>query len=712
MYQRHSKIRTFNEEARTAPATGTDARREERQPGKVLIIADSQREGSVRDALVADGDLAVAVAETVDAALDGLRAGAVDVVVCDVGSGNGTDPDVLRQLRDAAPDVSLVIVADGRMEDEADPARDSRSEPDARSVRAAGADAYFTWQDSAVTIAACVRGLVERTRLRAELHRYEYELRAAEARFRSIIQRTADGIVILSEDSNVEFVNPAAERLFGRPAAELLGNDFGFPVVNGETTEMDIVRPGEDGELVAELRVSATTWNGASARLVSLRDVTDRKRAEERAHRLVVEQAAREHAENVSRRARFIAEASAVLDSSLDPNATLLSLARLIVPRVADWCVIDLVDDDRIRRVAGVHADPEKQALLEELKQQFPPYADSPQPSARVVRTGATEVHRGLTPDRLRKLTVNDAHAELLLRLGTRSSMTIPLRARETVIGAITFVCSERDFDEADVGLGDEIAIGAARAVENARLYEAALAANRSKANFLAVMSHELRTPLNAIIGYTELLLTGICGELVDDQKTKLHRVHSSATHLLQLIEEILTFAQMDTGNEYVKPYDSSLREIVDQVVAIAEPLARERGLEMHVHAPDPHVSVFTDPRKLRQIMLNLLSNAVKFTQQGSVTLTVELSGDELVVAVADTGIGIAPEDMEAIFRPFWQAEGPLTRHAGGTGLGLSVSRRLAELLGGSITVVSQPDLGSTFTLRIPCGPRGPGTTF
>jgi PAS domain S-box-containing protein len=661
----------------------------------VLIVPDRGRASAVREALTAEGALRVNVAPDFDAALERLRTGPFDAVVCDIETADAADASRLRTFREAAPDVSLIVIASVQGE----------AVQELKHV----ADEFLTWHGSAPAIAAHVRGVVERARLSAALESHEAELAAAEERFRSIIQRTADGFVILSEEGRIEFVNPAAERMFGRSAAEMVGQEFGFPVVNGETTEMDIVRPGEkDTGVVAELRVNSTTWDGERALIVSLRDVTDRKRAEERTQRLILEQAAREQAEQAGLRAKFLAEASSVLDSSLDPDATLLSLARLIVPRLAEWCVIDLVEDGNLRRVAGVHGDAEKQPLLEELKERFRPTADSPQPSVRVARTGEAEVYRGLTPDRIRELAVDEAHADLLQRLGTRSSMTLPLRARGHVIGAITFVCDDRDFDEADVGLAEEIATRAARAIENARLYEAALAANRSKSNFLAVMSHELRTPLNAIIGYTEILLGGISGELTEEQRKQLGRVHTSADHLLQLIEEILTFAQMETGNEHIHPSDALLSDIVDQVLAIAEPLARDRGLVLHVRAPAADAMLFTDARKLRQIMLNLLSNAFKFTNEGSVTFSTTLSGDDLIVDITDTGIGIEPDDLNTIFRPFWQAEGPLTRHAGGTGLGLSVSRRLAELLGGTITVTSEPGVGSTFTLRVPATIAGP----
>ena len=536
----------------------------------------------------------------------------------------------------------------------------------------------------------------------ASASRLRAALEASEARFQAIVTRTADGIVIVGGDGRVRFVNPAAERLFGRTATELVGQHFGFAVLAGETAEIDLVPPGRGEPVAAELRAGATTWEGEPAQVITLRDITDRRRAEERAQRLVLERAAREQAERASARARFLAEAGAALDSSLDPEATLRALAELIVPRMADGCAIDLLEGARIRRVAGVHAEPAGQALLDELGHRFPPDPDSSLPAARVLRTGVSELHAGLDAGGPGPLAEREDEAGLLARLGVRSLMVVALPARERRLGAITFLCGERDFDTDDLALAEEVASRAGRALENAHLYEAALAANRAKSDFLAVMSHELRTPLNAIIGYAQLMLDGIGGGVDREQGSRLRRIHACALHLLQIIEEILAYAQMESGHAEARPGRVTVGELVGQVAAMAEPLAREKGLELRMEIPDPDAALFTDAGKLRQIALNLLANAVKFTERGTVALRAEVPGDELVVAVSDTGPGMAAEDLERIYEPFWQAEDPLTRNTGGTGLGLSVSRRLAEMLGGTITAESRPGAGSTFTVRVP----------
>jgi PAS domain S-box-containing protein len=660
------------------------------QPATVLVLAGDAGSAELAAALAAAAGetLRLDVSADLEAALGRLAQERFDAILLELETADMPDSP-LRTVRRLAADAALIVVADG-------PALDSGQ--DARL----GADACIARNESPGAIARGIRLAVERRRLHAELRRRTAQLAASEDRFRSIIQRTADGIVIVGGDGTIRFVNPAAERLFGRSAAELVGRDFGYAVVAGETTELDIVRSGDADPSTAELRVSATAWEGEPAQLVALRDITDRKRAEEQAHRLVVERAARAEAERAGQRARFLAEASAALDASLDPDATLRALARLIVPRMADWCVIDLVEDQRIRRVAGVHGNATHQPLLDELQRRYPPAADSPQPAARVLRSGEPEVHRALDAARIHALAIDHDHAELLIRLGTRSSMTVPLDVRDGRLGAITFVCAERDFDAADLALAEELGSRAARALENARLYTAAVAANQAKADFLAVMSHELRTPLNAIIGYADILLAGISGDVDAAQSRQLRRIHTSAVHLLQVIEEILTYASTEAGRLEVQAAPFELHTLIDEVLAIAEPIVREQGLEFRLDVPQHRVELHNDAGKLRQIVLNLLTNAVKFTDLGHVELRADVRDNELMIEVSDTGIGIAPADIERIFEPFWQVEQPLRRHHGGTGLGLSVATQLARLLGGRIDVESEIGKGSTFTLRVP----------
>jgi signal transduction histidine kinase len=226
--------------------------------------------------------------------------------------------------------------------------------------------------------------------------------------------------------------------------------------------------------------------------------------------------------------------------------------------------------------------------------------------------------------------------------------------------------------------------------------------ANNSKTDFLAVMSHELRTPLTAIMGYEELLSDGITGPVTELQRQQLGRINASARHLLGLIDEILTFARVDIGRERVRWESMSVNHTLGDAAALVEPMAAAKDIRFIVELLDEDQAIQTDGTKLRQMLVNLLSNGIKFTDKGEVRVSCFVNNAMLEVRIADTGVGIAAENIENVFEPFWQAEQTATRKTGGTGLGLSVTRKLARLLGGDVSVASRPGAGTTFLLTLP----------
>jgi PAS domain S-box-containing protein len=241
----------------------------------------------------------------------------------------------------------------------------------------------------------------------------------------------------------------------------------------------------------------------------------------------------------------------------------------------------------------------------------------------------------------------------------------------------------------------------AAVAAQQTRLYEEAAAINHTRSEFLAVMSHELRTPLNAIIGYADLLDAGIFGSMTEAQQQQLERIRRSGDHLRNLIDQILGHARLEAGRTEPRWQTVQVRSLLDDVIQLVAPAARERQLEITTRVP-ARLELETDPNYLRQILSNLLSNAVKFTEQGSISAIGEQTADELRLTITDTGIGIASEHLDLVFEPFWQVGQGRTRPAGGTGLGLAVARRLAARLGGSIQVRSGLGQGTSMILTLP----------
>lgn len=295
-------------------------------------------------------------------------------------------------------------------------------------------------------------------------------------------------------------------------------------------------------------------------------------------------------------------------------------------------------------------------------------------------------------------------------RLG--SILCAPLVGRSGPLGTLTAVRARthrRPFTHDDLRLLERLAGAAAIAVENARLLEAAQAASRAKSDFLAAMSHELRTPLNAVLGHLELLELQIHGPLAPQQREALGRIGAATRHLRGLIEEVLSFARLEAGRAEVHFARVDVCEIVEEVAAVMEPLAREKQLGFEVERCARPVWTRTDPDKVRQILINLAGNALKFTEAGEVRLAVEAGGDGgagdeggVVLRVIDTGPGIAPRDRARLFRPFEQLHSGLARRHGGTGLGLYLSGQYAALIGARIEVQSEPGRGSVFSLVLP----------
>jgi signal transduction histidine kinase len=226
--------------------------------------------------------------------------------------------------------------------------------------------------------------------------------------------------------------------------------------------------------------------------------------------------------------------------------------------------------------------------------------------------------------------------------------------------------------------------------------------ANNSKTDFLAVMSHELRTPLTAIMGYEELLSDGITGPVTELQRQQLGRINASARHLLGLIDEILTFARVDVGRERIRWESMSVNHTIADSAGLVEPMAAAKSIDFIVDLLEEDQAIQTDGTKLRQMLVNLISNGIKFTENGEVRVGCAVSDGILEVSIADTGVGIPAENIEEVFELFWQAEQTATRKTGGTGLGLSVTRKLARLLGGDVTVASRVGMGTTFLLTLP----------
>ncbi|HVG22249.1 MAG TPA: ATP-binding protein [Blastocatellia bacterium] len=549
--------------------------------------------------------------------------------------------------------------------------------------------------------------------LKRLLEQRSRELQSSEARFRNVINRNADGIIIVDSTGVVRFVNRAAESLFGRGAGELVGVALGFPIVDGETTEIDIIRRG-GGTVTAEMRVVETEWEGEAAHLASLRDITDRKRAEQQRAQLIREQSARAEAEAAGRRLLFLAEASAALADALNYENTLAGVARLTVPYLADYAVVDLLEEDlSVRQVAVAHSDPAKEESLRAMGC-YPSGADLPNGVPRVLRTGRAEIVPEVTEEWLRAASRDDEQLKVMRDLGPKSCMIVPLLARGRTLGAISLVSVSpaRRYDQEDLALAEDIANRAALAADNARLYNEAQKANRLKDEFLATLSHELRTPLTALLGWTQMLRH----RSLDRQSLDyaLDAIERNAKAQTQIIEDVLDVSNIIRGGLRLNIQRVALPEIIGAAVASIRPAAEAKAIELEVRMDDSIGELTGDRDRLQQVVWNLLCNATKFTPKGGhikvQVRQVEDGGQsssraatDVEIAVSDTGQGIKRDFLPFVFERFRQADGSSTREHGGLGLGLAIVRHLVEMHGGTVQVDSPGEgQGATFTVNLP----------
>ena len=282
--------------------------------------------------------------------------------------------------------------------------------------------------------------------------------------------------------------------------------------------------------------------------------------------------------------------------------------------------------------------------------------------------------------------------------------LVAPLFAHGEALGVIAIA---RGVDGSPFGARERerlrvLADHAALAVHKSLLLMQAQSADKAKGRFLATMSHELRTPLTALAGYNELLIDQVIGPVSEPQLDILERMRSVTMHLTAMIEEILAFTSLEEGREIVRPTEFLAADLVRAAIAVIQPMADQKKLKIEVALPRDFTRMTSDIDKSRQILVNLLGNAVKFTDSGSVSISLSVRGGAVWIDVKDSGIGIPEEELVRLFRPFAQVDSGLTRRHGGTGLGLYISRRLATLLGGHIEVLSQPGVGSTFSVVLP----------
>jgi PAS domain S-box-containing protein len=555
------------------------------------------------------------------------------------------------------------------------------------------------WRGGRQFLTGIIRDISERKQL-------EQKQLEAHERLRSVVDYIADGVVTVDEQGVVASWNQAAERIFGYTSDEIIGKSVaclmpepyrgdhdaylaeqgrtGIARIVGQSREM--VGQRKDGSVFpVDLAVSEFVLQGKVLFTGIIRDITERKRASERT--------------------QFLVDSTALLASLSESSKPVSRVARLPVPVFADWCVVDLVGpDSRVIRYSAEHSDPEKKTILRRLKRRLPHTFGPASVVSQVLRDGKPRLSADAASPFEYAEPRNAEDRELLLRLDPQSLICVPLMTHHFIFGAITFVLSgtARKYCEDDLAVAEDFARRAAVALENTRLYAEAKEADRRKDEFLATLAHELRNPLAPVRNALDIVRKA--GVAAKSSTKALTVIERQITHMTRLVEDLLDLSRLMRGKVQLRPERLYLRDVIERAIETARPLIDSQGHQLVVSLPKGPVELYADPVRLDQIISNLLNNAAKYTEpKGVIRLVAKTRGQELVIKIRDTGIGIDAKLLPHLFDLFRQAESSLDRSHGGLGIGLTIVRSLVEMHGGRVEARSDgPGTGAAFIVNLP----------
>ena len=586
-------------------------------------------------------------------------------------------------------------------------------------------DGAFRWFLTRINPIRDAAGAIVRwVGINTDVHDRTLAAAQSEGRYRLLVDSIEDyAVFMLDADGLVASWNPGARRIMQYTDDEIVGKHFSIFLTDddrrGGKSELELRTARAEGRYREEswrvrkdgsrfwANVTISPIRDEEERVIGFskvtRDLTAQHEAEAERIKLAEEQQARAAAEAAESHFRFLADASAILGSSLDYATTLQSLAKLVVPQFADWCGVDVLEGDRIVQVAVAHVDPAKVEMAREWNARWEPKLTDPSGTANVLRTGLSAVYEEISDELLAAGAKDAEHLALARALKLRSAMSVPLTARGRTLGALSLVAAESDrrYTTADLPLMEELGRRAGIAVDNARLYDESQRSIAVRDEFLSIASHELRTPLTSM----QLHVSGMQRQIkrpdmtMDKVGDKLVALDRHVGRLTDLVNALLDVSRASAGRLQLDPADVDLVAVVREVAARFQPdLANARSF-LSMQLPESLVGCW-DPMRLDQVVTNFLSNAVKYGAGKPIEISVRSEGGRAILTVRDHGIGIATADQRRIFERYGRAVS--AEHYGGLGLGLWIVRVYVDAMGGSIHVASEPGRGSVFTVELP----------
>jgi PAS domain S-box-containing protein len=405
---------------------------------------------------------------------------------------------------------------------------------------------------------------------------------------------------------------------------------------------------------------------------------------------------------------RYLDEATTSMSESLDYATTMGRLAELLVPAIADWCLVDVLEGEELKNLALAHADPAQTAMARDLQRRYGPNLGSQRGAGAVVRTGRGRLFPAISDDMLVASSLNPEMLANLRSLGLCSAMIVPIVAHGRTLGAITLLAAEsgRRYDQGELALAEELGRRAGIAIANARAYREARDAIRLREEFLSVAGHELRTPLTALLLQLQSLRgafqAGAITQNLARWSDRAARACDQAVRLGRLVDELLDVSRITSGRVVLDRETFDIVELVDEIIERHAPDLAHSGSRLDFDHTGRTVGCW-DRGRIGQVVTNLIDNAIKYGDGKPIKVTVTGRDRVVTVVVRDEGIGIRSEDHARLFRRFERAVSD--RHYGGFGLGLWIVRELADAHGGSVRFESSYGVGSTFTVELPCEP-------
>ncbi len=681
-----------------------------------------------------------------------------DIVLLDLSLSDSSGFDTVIRTREKVKNCPIIVLAELNDESIA-----------RKAVQVGVQDYLIKGQIESHLLIRTISNAIDRFKMLSTLRSLAISLKTKESRFREIIEKNVNGMIVVDLNNKVRFLNPAAVKLIGKTESEIIGQECDFLKFENNSSEVEIIR--KDGSIaVAEIQSVDIEWNGHSSNLISLLDITERKKAI--IARLESEKKYRDLYENspypilIMNMDGKIEDCNSALEkiigyqknelinrhySQLVPRKYLYQfnkINKIIIEgnipdpieiktktknRTKIWLklsfsLINLVNETLahilIQDISEIRQSEQEVLKLEQILHEMNTLIENAPVAIVLIHETGKILRVNEEAENLFKF----GEAELLNQnifdlFDTKYMKVIDKHFKrdifsslspnkmETIIRTKEGKTKDVEIISTIIRIGNNIIIQSffsditeRKTFERNResLLDKLQTTLDIKSRFLAITSHELRTPLNAIIGFTDLLLEGAYGELNETQNEYLCDVNSAGSHLLQLINNTLDFSKIEAGKFELNLKEFKIWKILDEINAVINPLYSKKGLKYIIEGIDKDKTLIADPLRFKQILYNLLSNAIKFTEEGSIMFQGFEKIDYWEFQVKDTGKGIATEDFDVVFREFGRVEDDKVKEVSGTGLGLSLTKRLIQLHGGEIWFESDIRKGTTFYFTIP----------